>query len=113
VNYWRAISQKLVDEDNTASVIFKTNGLLLFHSASPAIFVHLANIKRFKVEDIEQLLKRAFENLPTEYVGVSSPAFWKRGSTASGLNAAAVRKYAAAIAAGVNANVGGGEGISV
>jgi hypothetical protein len=35
-------------------------------------------------------MKQAFENLPVEYIGVSTPAFWKRGSTASGLNQAAI-----------------------
>jgi hypothetical protein len=85
-NYWRAISDLLVEPGDETSVIFKTNGLHMFHSASPAIFLHLANVKDFKTETVESLMKRAFGNLPVEYIGVSTPAFWKRGSTASGLN---------------------------
>jgi len=47
-NYWRAISNLLVEPSDETSVIFKTNGLHMFHSASPAIFLHLANVKDFK-----------------------------------------------------------------
>lgn len=111
-NYWRAIRNLLVEDDDT-SVIFKTIGLHMFHSASPAIFLHLANLKDFKTETIEALLKHAFENLPTEYVGVSSPAFWKRGATASGLNQAAIRKYATALSTAVHGGTGGGDGIAL
>ena len=83
-NYWRAISNLLVEPDDETSIIFKTNGLHMFHSASPAIFLHLANVKDFKTETVKALMKRAFENLPVDYIGVSTPDFWKRGSTASG-----------------------------
>ncbi len=41
----------------------------MFHSASPAIFLHLANLKDFKTDTVETLMKRAFENLPVEYIG--------------------------------------------
>ena len=75
VNYWKAIRDLLVEPGDDTSVIFKTNGLHMFHAASPAIFVHLANLRDFKTDTIRVLLGRAFENLPTEYIGVSSPAF--------------------------------------
>ena len=107
VNYWRAISNLLVESSDETSVIFKTNGLHMFHSASPAIFLHLANVRDFKTETIQALLTQAFENLPVEYIGVSTPAFWKRGSTSSGLNQAAIRKYATAMSAAVNSRAGG------
>ncbi len=105
-NYWRAISKLLVDPDDDTSVIFKTNGLQLFHSATPAIFLHLANRRDFKTETIETLLKQAFGNLPAEYIGVSTPAFWKRGSTASGINQASIRKYATALSTAMNSQPG-------
>jgi DGQHR domain-containing protein len=105
-NYWRAISKLLVDADDGTSVIFKTNGLQMFHLASPAIFLHLANLRDFKTETVEALLKRAFENLPVEYIGVSTIEFWKRGSTASGLNQAAIRKYATALSTAMNSQPG-------
>jgi hypothetical protein len=96
----------LVESDDETSVIFKTNGLHMFHSASPAIFLHLANLKDFKTETVEKLMKQAFENLPVEYIGVSTPAFWKRGSTASGLNQAAIRKYATALSTAMHSQPG-------
>ncbi len=105
-NYWRAISKLLVESDDETPVIFKTNGLQMFHSASPAIFLHLANLKDFKTETVETLLKRAFENLPVEYIGVSTIEFWKRGSTASGLNQAAIRKYATALSTAMHSQPG-------
>lgn len=111
-NYWRAIGNLLVEADDDTSVIFKTNGLQMFHSASPAIFLHLANLKDFKTETVEGLLKTAFANLPVEYIGVSTAAFWKRASTASGLNQAAIRKYATALAGAINSQHGG-DGISI
>lgn len=112
VNYWRAISDLLVEEGQDTSVIFKTNGLHMFHSASPAIFLHLANLKDFKTETVKQLLQRGFANLPPEYIGVSSPGFWRRGETASGLNQAAIRKYATALAAAINVS-GSSDGVSI
>ena len=105
-NYWRAISEMLVESDDETSVIFKTNGLQMFHSASPAIFLHLANLKDFKTETVAALMKQAFENLPVEYIGVSTAAFWKRGSTASGLNQAAIRKYATALSTAMHSQPG-------
>ena len=105
-NYWRAINNLLVEPNDDKSVIFKTNGLDMFHSASPAIFLHLANLKDFKTETVEALLKRAFENLPVEYIGVSTPVFWKRGSTASGINQASIRKYATALSTAMHSQPG-------
>jgi DGQHR domain-containing protein len=113
VNYWRAIRDLLIEGEDEASVIFKTIGLTLFHSASPAIFLHLANRKDYKTDTVKEVLKHAFENLPTEYIGMASPAFWKRGSTASGLNQAAIRKYATAFASAVNVQPGTGDGIAI
>lgn len=113
VNYWRAIRDLLVEPSDDTSVIFKTNGLHMFHSASPAIFLHLANLKDFKTETVQRLLTHAFENLPTEYIGVSSPAFWKRGGTASGLNQAAIRKYATALSTAIHSQPGNSDGFSM
>lgn len=105
-NYWRAISNLLVDPDDETSVIFKTNGLHMFHAASPAIFLHLANLKDFKTETVQTLISHAFGNLPVDYIGVSTPVFWKRGSTASGLNQAAIRKYSTALATAMHSQPG-------
>lgn len=103
-NYWKAITDLLVEPGENNSVIFKTNGLHLFHGISPAIFTRLANDRKFTVEAVADLLRHAFENLPTEFIAVSSPAFWKRGAQASGLNQAAIRKYATAVATAMHAS---------
>lgn len=109
-NYWRAISSLLVEEhDADVSVIFRTNGLNMFHMASPTVFLHLANIKDFKTEAFVKVLKHGFENLPTEFLSMSSPAFWKRGATASGLNQAATAKYARALSSATNTQPGNSE----
>jgi DGQHR domain-containing protein len=75
-NYWRAITDLLVEDGDDTSVILKTNGLHLFHGVSPAIFTRLANDRKFTVDAITTLLRHAFDNLPTEFVAVSSPGFW-------------------------------------
>jgi DGQHR domain-containing protein len=109
LNYWAAIDQLLAAGDSQVTVLFKTNGLHLFHAASPAVFLHLANMQDFKQETIVNLLKHGFEHLPSEYLGMAQPHFWRRGDTASGLNQSALRKYAQALAAAINTQGGGGE----
>lgn len=109
INYWAAISDLLVDRDDEVSVVFRTNGMHLFHAASPTVFLHLANLRDFKRETIVDLLRRGFENLASEYLPMGTPAFWHRGGIASGLNQAALRKYAQALSAALNAPTGAGE----
>ena len=109
LNYWAAISHVLADGDDEVTVLFKTNGLHLFHAASPAVFLHLANRQDFKQDTIVALLKHGFDNLPTEFLGMAQPQFWHRGDTASGLNQAALRKYAQALAAAINTQTEPGE----
>lgn len=108
-NYWAAISQVLAEGDDDVTVLFKTNGLHLFHAASPAVFLHLANRQDFTQRTIIALLKHGFDNLPTEFLGMVQPQFWHRGDTASGLNQAALRKYAQALAAAINTQTHSGE----
>lgn len=94
-NYWNAISNILNREgvlDNSA--LYKTIGLDLFNQVSPAVFSQLFLNKDFKVDTIELLLKKAFDKLDSEHVKMSLTEFWKKGNDASGLNQAAIRKYA-------------------
>lgn len=109
LNYWAAISQLLADGDDEVTVLFKTNGLHLFHAASPAVFLHLANRQDFKQDTIVKLLRKGFGNLQSEFLGMAQPQFWYRGKTASGLNQAALRKYAQALAAAINTQTQSGE----
>jgi len=94
-NYWQAISNILNKNgilENSA--LFKTIGLDLFNQVSPAVFSQLFLNKDFKVETIEDLFKKAFNKLDADYIKMSFPNFWMKGKDASGLNQAAVRKYA-------------------
>jgi DGQHR domain-containing protein len=102
-NYWSVVAELLIDDDDAASVLFKTNGLDLFHVVSPTVFLHLANQRDFKQDTIREVLKRGFENLPADFLAMSSPQFWYRGHEASGMNQAAIRKYAHALAGAINA----------
>jgi DGQHR domain-containing protein len=102
-NYWKAIVDLLVDPLNTVpSVIYKTNGVDLFHIVSATVFTHLAIKNDFTKGTIKSLLKRGFENLPDENIAMSHPEWWQRGGVASGLNSAAVRKVANALSHALN-----------
>lgn len=109
LNYWAAISKVLAEGDGEVTVLFKTNGLHLFHAASPAVFLHLANRQNFMQHTIVELLKYGFDNLSPEFLEMAQPQFWHRGGTASGLNLAALRKYAQALAAAINTQTQSGE----
>ena len=74
----------LVDDSESSAVIFKTNGVELFHTVSPTVFTHLAAKSDFKRETIKTLLKRGFDNLPPEHIGMSHSEWWHRGGAASG-----------------------------
>jgi DGQHR domain-containing protein len=94
-NYWQAISNILNKNsvlDNSA--LFKTIGLDLFNQVSPAVFSQLFLNKDFKVETIEDLFKKAFNKLNADFIKMSFSDFWMKGKDASGLNQAAIRKYA-------------------
>ena len=109
-NYWKAIVELLVDpESSKSSVIFKTNGVDLFHICSATVFLYLANRRDFKKETIKEVLSRGFANLSGENIGMSSPEWWQRGGVASGLNAGGVRKMANALSQAINVQDGAGE----
>ncbi|MFL5561265.1 MAG: DGQHR domain-containing protein [Gemmatimonadaceae bacterium] len=101
-NYWTVVSELLVDDDEAVSVLFRTNGVDLFHIVSPTVFLHLANQRDFRQDTIRSVLQRGFDNLPAEFIAMSSPQFWHRGQEASGMNQAAIRKYAHALAGAIN-----------
>lgn len=109
LNYWKAIIELLVDGSKTQTVIFKTNGVELFHAVSPTVFTHLATKMDFKKDTIKALVKRGFDNLPPEHIGMSHPEWWHRGGAASGLNRGAIGKLANALSQAINVqdNAGG------
>lgn len=109
-NYWKAIVELLVDPASPkSSVIFKTNGVDLFHICSATVFLYLANRRDFKTDTIKEVLSRGFGNLSGENIGMSSPEWWQRGGVASGLNTAGVRKLANAMSLAINVQDGAGE----
>lgn len=102
-NYWKAVVELLVGGDpGTPSVLYKTNGVELFHSVSPTVFTRLAAKLDFKKNTIKVLLKHGFENLPPEHIGLTQPEWWHRGGIASGLNRGAIAKHAAALSLAIN-----------
>jgi DGQHR domain-containing protein len=109
-NYWKAIVELLVNPENEkSSIIFKTNGVDLFHISSATVFLYLANRRDFKKDTIKEVLRRGFANLSGENIGMSSPEWWERGSVASGLNTAGVRKLANALSQAINVQDGAGD----
>ncbi len=109
LNYWKAVVELLIDDQSPSpSVIFKTNGVDLFHMVSAIVFAHLASQLDFKKDTIKSLLLRGFSNLTGDNIGISDRGWWQRGGVASGLNTAAVRKLATALshAISVQDNVG-------
>jgi DGQHR domain-containing protein len=106
-NYWKAIVELLVDPESTKStVIFKTTGVDLFHITSATVFLYLVNRKDFKKDTIKEVFRHGFKNLSGDNVAMSSPEWWERGSVASGLNSAAVRKLANALSQAINVQDG-------
>ncbi len=101
-NYWRAVVELLVDDSDTPTVIFKTNGVELFHLVSATVFTHLAARNDFKKDTIKSLFERAFANLPPEHIGVSHASWWHRGEGASGLNRGAIGKIASVLSHAMN-----------
>ena len=70
---------------------------------SATVFTHLAARNDFKKDTIKQLLQRGLNNLPDEYIAMAHSGWWERGSIASGLNSAAVRKLATSLSHAINA----------
>ena len=106
-NYWKAIVELLVDpESEKSTVIFKKTGVDLFHLTSATVFLYLVNKKDFKKDTIKEVLERGFKNLSGENVAMASSKWWERGSVASGLNSAAVRKLASALSQAINVQDG-------
>lgn len=97
LNYWISIRNLLAKDNDKNSVLFKTNGINIFHFISPTVFSQLFNLKDFRVETIEKLLCSAFNRLSDEYAGISDPSWWKKGSVASSLNSSSIRKYSSAL----------------
>lgn len=88
LNYWKAISSIL--DDGNASILYKYNGVELFCKFSIPFFMKLQNKGKFTVEAMESLLSICFENMDGEHAGVGHSDWWKKGGTASGLNAGAL-----------------------
>jgi hypothetical protein len=106
-NYWKAVVELLVDpEASKPSIIFKTTGVDLFHLVSATVFAHLFDQKDFKKETMKSVLRRGFNNLTGDNVGMTHPEWWLRGNAASGLNSSAVRKLAMALNHAINAKDG-------
>lgn len=101
-NYWRAIAELLIDDEDAPSVLYKTNGVDLFHITSATVFTHLAARQDFTKDAIKALLQHGFDNLAGDTVALSHPEFWRRGGLAGEMNSGAIRKLATALSHAVN-----------
>ena len=90
LNYWRAITNLLGIDEPT--VLFKYNGVELFCKFYVPFLNKMVNLSDYKTQTMELLLKQVFENVEGDGAGVGHTDFWKKGSTASGLNAGALSK---------------------
>jgi DGQHR domain-containing protein len=93
-NYWKAIANLLVDDNNENTVFFNTIGLELFSLVSTTVFNRLFTIKDFRVDTIKGIFSAAFQQLPNEYIQIQYPDWWKSGEGASNINKQAARKIA-------------------
>jgi DGQHR domain-containing protein len=92
LNYWKAIAD-LLDDDNS-TVLYKYNGVELFCKFSIPFFTKLQDRGSFTTSTMEKLLQQCFENIEGEYAGVGHPDWWKKGGSASFLNAGAINVVA-------------------
>lgn len=88
-NYWKAIVN-ILDDGTPSLVLYKYTGVELFCKFSIPFFTKLQNKGNFTVGAMETMLRECFENMDGDYAGVGHPDWWKRGSKASGMNAAAI-----------------------
>ncbi len=94
LNYWKTIAEILGDD---TSVLYKYNGIQLFCRFSIPFFHRLLNEGNFTVETMKMLLNDCFQNIESDYAGIGHPDWWASGSTASGLNSAAISQVAQAM----------------
>jgi DGQHR domain-containing protein len=88
LNYWKAISEILDDEN--AAVLYKYNGVELFCKFSTPFFGKLQQQGKFTVQAMRAMLSACFENVEGDYAGVGHPEWWAKGGKASFLNAGAI-----------------------
>ena len=88
-NYWKAIIN-ILDDGTPSLVLYKYTGVELFCKFSIPFFTKLLDRGNFTVPTMENMLRGCFENMDGENAGVGHPDWWKRGSKASGMNAAAI-----------------------
>jgi len=93
-NYWKAITELLVDDTEAETVVFKTIGVELFSIISATLFNRLFVNQDFRVETIKGILHGAMQNLPSDLLSLQDPDWWKSGGGASNINKGAARKFA-------------------
>lgn len=92
LNYWKAIATLL--DDGEPTVLYKYSGVELFCKFSIPFFVRLQDRGNFTESCMESWLRACLDGIEGEFAGVGHPDWWKRGSTASRMNAAALSKIA-------------------
>ena len=99
-NFWKAVEEICVPHsDNRYSikncVAFKYSGVNFFHSISNPVMHRLFNKNGdLNVHSIKACISSAEGHLSSDSADLLSPEYWRSGSDASGLNAAAIAKIA-------------------
>lgn len=88
-NYWKAIAA-ILDDGTPSLVLYKYTGVELFCKFSIPFFTKLQDKGNFTAAAMESLLRECFNNMDGDNAGVGHPEWWKRGSQASRMNAAAI-----------------------
>ena len=88
LNYWKALTELLGEEDN--SVLYKYNGVQLFCMFSAPFFMKCQNLRSYTTDTMKGLLLSVFDNMEGEYAGVGHSDWWKRGGQAGLMNRAAL-----------------------
>ncbi len=102
-NYWKAIANLLDPGDGLETVLYKYTGFVLFAMFSIPFFVQLNTAGDYRVETMERLLKKCFDNIEGEYSPLGTPEWWlSKTGQASDLNLASARKVAAVMAVALN-----------
>ena len=92
LNYWKAISAILNDEN--CVVLYKYNGVELFCKFSIPFFSKMAEKGKFTAAAMQEVLQKCLDGIEGEHAAVGHPEWWYKGGRASGMNAGALNAVA-------------------
>ena len=95
-NFWLAVARVCVGDYDERTSAFTASGLEFFLQIFGAVLNQLAKRGSYTADEFEECLRSAADFLvDSEYAGILSPEYWKKGGPASVLNRAGREKMAA------------------